>query len=180
MRILKEEAVLLLVDLQEKLYPHIVEKEDLLRKTAILIQGIKALNIPRMVTEQYPKGLGKTIPQIGNLVKDVVPLEKISFSCMDDQDIRRHLKNLGKRFVILAGIEAHVCILQTAVDLSHQGYTPVIVTDCISSRNTCSKETALQRFSQEGIILSSAESVLFELLRYAGSEEFKTISRLVK
>jgi len=180
MRILREESVLLLVDLQEKLFPHIAEKEDLLKKTAILIQGIKTLNIPRIVTEQYPKGLGKTIPEIGVLAKDVTPLEKISFSCMDDQNIRRQLKSLGRRYVILAGIEAHVCILQTAVDLNQQGYTPVIVTDCISSRNIQSKETALQRFMQEGIILSSAESILFELLRYAGSEEFKNISRLVK
>jgi len=180
MRILREESVLLLVDLQERLFPHIAEKENLLKKTAILIQGIKALNIPWIVTEQYPKGLGKTIPEIRVLAKDVTPLEKICFSCMDDQNIRRHLKSLGKRYVILAGIEAHVCILQTAVDLNQQGYTPVIVTDCISSRSIQSKETALQRFMQEGIILSSAESILFELLRYAGSEEFKNISRLVK
>ncbi|TRX63182.1 hydrolase [Carboxylicivirga sp. M1479] len=180
MRLLKENVIGVVVDIQERLFPHINEHEQLEKNTKILVQGLKALEAPFLITEQYKKGLGDTIEGIETLVKDDAHFEKMAFSCCDDPKFMEALETSTKRTVVLAGMETHICMLQTAIDLRERGYTPVIVEDCVSSRTPENKAIAIERMRQEGVIVTSYESILFELCRVAGSDAFKTISKLVK
>jgi nicotinamidase-related amidase len=168
------------VDIQERLFPHISDRQALLDRTRLLIKGLDVLGLPVLFTQQYTKGLGPTIPEIQQLFSNFSSLEKRSFSCIDDAAIAAHLKEAGRKFVLIAGIETHVCILQTALDLKAAGYQPVVVTDCVSSRSLADKDTALRRLASEGAILTGSESLLFELLRTSESPKFKEISALVK
>jgi len=181
MRILKEETIAIVVDIQERLFPHIHEHEQLNKNTEILVDGLKALGVPMMVTEQYKKGLGNTIESIQTKVEGCPTFEKTAFSCCDDASFMHKMEEGShKRYVILFGIEAHICLLQTAIDLKERGFQPVIIEDCVGSRNPENKRIAISRMLQEGVLVSSYESILFELCRYAGSETFKAISKLVK
>lgn len=180
MRILAEDTVGLVIDIQERLLPHIFKYEELLHKTSILIEGLKVLNIPILVTEQYRKGLGETVPVIAEKIDSFQPMEKMSFSCCDDIIFIDRLKNSGKKNVIICGIEAHVCLLQTTIDLLEKGYQPVVVEDCTSSRKMLDKFIAIERMRQEGAIITTYESILFELTQVSGTDQFKAISKLVK
>ena len=180
MRIDRHVSAGLLIDVQERLFPHMDAHEDLLRRTTILLEGLKLLDIPLLVTEQYPKGLGPTLEPLSELVKGVSVQEKISFSCCGDPGFIEQLQALDRSLIIVSGIEAHVCVMQTVTDLMDKGYAVAVVADCISSRNTADKEVAVERMRQEGAIITTCESVLFELARVAGTEEFKAISKLVK
>ena len=180
MRVTADASIGLIIDIQERLYPHIARKEALLDRTRLLVRGLHILGLPVLLTQQYTKGLGPTIPEVQGLFNDSHALEKRSFSCMDDELIAARLKAAGKRFVLIAGIETHVCILQTALDLKAAGYQPVVVTDCVSSRSLADKETALRRLASEGVILTGSEGLLFELMRTSGHPKFKEISALVK
>lgn len=180
MRITVEASIGMVVDIQERLFPHIADSQALLDRTRLLIKGLHILGLPVLVTQQYTKGLGPTIPEIVDLFADFSALEKRSFSCVDDAAIAARLKATGRQFVLIAGIETHVCILQTALDLKAAGYQPVVVTDCVSSRTLADKESALSRLASEGAILTGSESLLFELLRTSESPKFKEISALVK
>lgn len=180
MRIIKEQSAGLIIDIQEKLLPHIHDNDALLARTDILIRGLQILDVPMLVTEQYTKGLGFTVEPVKSLFREFSSSEKISFSCCDDPGFFEKFKSLNRRFVIIAGIETHVCVLQTVLDLLEKNYLPVVVSDCVSSRNTQDKEIALRRIEKSGGIVTSAESILFELTRFAGSDTFKSISRLVK
>lgn len=180
MRVTVESSMALIVDIQERLFPHIAQKEALLARTSLLVNGLHILGLPVLVTQQYTKGLGPTIAEIQELFSPFSALEKRSFSCLDDVAIAGQLRASGRKFVLLAGIETHVCILQTALDLKSAGYIPVVVTDCVSSRSLADKETALQRLAAEGAVLTSSESMLFELLRSSENPKFKEISGLVK
>lgn len=180
MRIKKELSAGLVIDVQEKLFPHMDQKEELLRRTTILLEGLKELQVPMVITEQYPKGLGPTLKPLSLLLDKEPVLEKISFSCCGEAAFSDKLKSLGRPTMILCGIEAHVCVLQTALDLMEEGYTVVVIEDCISSRNPADKRVAVERMRSEGAVISTCESILFELARVAGTEEFKAISRLVK
>ncbi len=177
MRILKKSTVAVIIDIQEKLHPHIHEHEIIERNTRILIQG---LEVPIIVTEQYTKGLGNTISGIGEVLVSPGRIEKIAFSCCDVPEFMEAVSLTRKKHIILAGEETHVCVLQTALDLLEAGYSPIVVADCVSSRKPFSKQIALKRMEQEGVVLTTYESILFELLRYAGNDTFKMISRLVK
>ncbi|MCK9400470.1 MAG: hydrolase [Bacteroidales bacterium] len=180
MRILRDQAAGLVIDMQEKLFPFISGHENLALNSGILIKGLQALRIPILVTEQYTKGLGPTIQQIQELFDTGHPLEKFAFSCCDDPSVMDHLDSLNKKFIIITGIEAHVCVLQTAIDLLAHDFIPVIVEDCVSSRRLNDKHMAINRMRRMGAVITTYESVLFELLRYSGTEEFKAISKLVK
>ena len=180
MRIKRENSAGLLIDIQEKLFPHMDNKEALLRKSSILIEGLKVLDIPIVLTEQYPKGLGSTIEDLAALIDQGRPIEKIAFSCCDEPAVMQDPVMQSRKTIIIFGIEAHVCVLQTVIDLREAGYTAVVVVDCISSRNPMDKRVALARMREEGAVITSCESILFELARIAGTEEFKAISRLVK
>ena len=176
MRILREESIALVVDYQEKLVPVMKNREDLINQSQILLQGLQALKIPMIITQQYTKGLGTTVREITEAVGFEDYVEKISFSAYEQ------VKDLitGKKYVIVCGIESHICVLQTVIDLAAAGYVPVVVEDCISSRKENDKKIALKRMRQEGAILTTTESVLFELLREAGTETSKKIQRLIK
>jgi nicotinamidase-related amidase len=180
MRIEKENSAALIIDFQEKLFPHIFENSGLLKNVTRLIGGLKVLEIPILLTEQYRKGLGSTILPLKNILPGTESIEKISFSCCDENNVMEALLPLKRKFIIIAGIEAHVCVLQTVIDLILKGFVPFVVTDCISSRKENDKTVAIERFKQEGAIITTYESVLFELCRVAGNEKFKSISAIVK
>jgi hypothetical protein len=180
LRILASETVALTIDIQEKLFPHIDNHNSLQTNCEILLSGLNVLNIPIVVTEQYPKGLGPTIKSIKSLIKDFKPIEKLSFSCCGEQRFLDALHDYGKRNVIIFGIETHVCVLQTVMDLIERGYHPVIIEDCVSSRKPSDREIALKRMAREGVIITTYESILFELCEVAGTDEFRQISKLVK
>lgn len=180
MRIRKEDAVALIVDYQEKLMPVMAEGEELEKRAEIMIKGLKVLGIPIIVTQQYTKGLGMTVPVLQKAAGTEHFSEKITFSCMDDELIKKQVEDYGKKYVIVCGIEAHICVIQTCIDLKEHGYEPVLVMDCISSRKLSDKEGAILRAQQEGILMTTSEAVLFELTRKAGSPVFKTISGLIK
>jgi len=180
MRIEKGNTFGLAIDIQERLFPAMCNKEELLKNCRILIQGLKILGVPLIVTQQYTKGLGGTIEEVGSLVPGFEPIEKNEFSCYDNHAFAGELKNFMANNIIICGIEAHVCVLQTAVDLKEAGFNPVVVMDCVSSRSEKSIALSVERFRHEGIMMASAESILFELARKAGTAEFKSVSKLVK
>jgi nicotinamidase-related amidase len=180
MRILKEDTKLVVVDLQERLFPHINNNAQLLQKCKTLIEGIRLLNIPIIITEQYVKGLGKTIQPIAESLGEFRSIEKMSFSCMGEPNFNLKIEEHYIKNILLCGIESHVCVLQTALDLVEAGHKPIVVADAISSRNPYDKEIALQRFASEGIRVTTVESILFELCKVSGTDQFKAISKLVK
>ncbi len=180
MRITKDHTVGLVIDVQERLLPHITGHEVLLKNVETLILGLNALDVPVMVTEQYKKGLGDTVQAIREAIGNFDPMEKMTFSCCDDPQISVRLNSMAIKNVIVCGVESHVCVLQTAIDLLESGFQPVVVEDCISSRKVLDKEIAVRRMNREGVIITSYESILFELARVSGTDTFKTISKLVK
>lgn len=174
----------LVIDFQQKLMPVMDNKDILESNTCILLKGLKALGIPVTVTQQYTRGIGMTV----NTIAEAAGLEadgsgyfdKLHFSCYADESIRAAVDAKGRKAVIVCGIEAHICVLQTCLDLKAAGYEPVLVTDCISSRKASDKAMAVNRAIQEGIAVTTYESILFELTGKAGSDTFKTISKLIK
>ena len=180
MRILTDKATALVIDIQERLFPHIDQHGRLAQNTVILMRGLRELGIPLIATEQYSKGLGPTITPVREQLGETPVIEKMTFSCCDAAAVTGELENLQRNQVIVFGIEAHVCVLQTTLDLLDLGYQPVVIADCISSRKAEDKQTALQRMRQSGAVISTYESILFELCRVAGTETFKSISKLVK
>ena len=180
MRIPRDNTTALIIDIQERLFPHMHDSEKVTANTEILIRGLQALSVPVYVTQQYSKGLGPTISSLERLFEPFSHIEKTAFSCCDEPEVIKIIEGGGQKFIILAGIESHVCILQTAIDLLERNYVPVVIGDCTSSRSPDDKKVALHRMRKEGAIISTCESILFELCRYSGTEEFKTISKLVK
>ena len=180
MRILKDRTAALVIDMQERLYPFIFDNENLTRNVSKLIEGLKIIGIPIFVTEQYVKGLGPTIGPVATILGDHPRIEKMSFSCCDESRVMEGIAVSGKENILIAGIESHVCVLQTVVDFISNGYHPIVVEDCVSSRKENDKRMAIERMRQEGAIITTVESILFELLRYSGTEQFKGISKLVK
>jgi len=180
MRITKENTIGLIIDIQERLVPAMFEKELLIKNCSILIEGLTVLNIPMVVTQQYTKGLGETAVEVKNAMPGFSYIEKRDFSCCDEPAVMEKLELMNAINIIICGIESHVCVLQTAVDLKAAGYNPVVVMDCVSSRVPQSIELAKERFRYEGILMTSYESVLFELTRSSAAPEFRAISKLVK
>lgn len=180
MRLVLEDTMALVVDYQERLMPVMDEREALEKRSVILLEGLKALGVPMLMSQQYTKGIGMTIEPITEAVGSEAYFDKLSFSCYEDEAIRQAIEETGKRVVLVCGIEAHICVLQTCIDLKEAGYTPVLVTDCISSRKRSDVEIALERAKEEGILLTTSESILFELTRKAGTPVFKIISKLIK
>lgn len=180
MRIRKQDTVALIIDVQERLHPFIHENDKLTNSLVRLVNGLKVLGIDIIVTEQYSKGLGHTIPQVSEALGDYEHIEKMSFSCCGSGEFCSTLDLKGKKYVIIAGIESHVCVLQTVLDIIAMNRIPVLVEDCVSSRNINDKQIAIERMRKEGAVITTYESILFELLEVSGTEEFKAISRIVK
>jgi len=180
MRIEKEDTLAVVIDIQERLLPHIYQWEKTLQNCTKLIEGLQILLVPVIVTQQYTKGLGATDPSVINKISPFNYIEKIAFSCYGEPVFKEKLMAEGKKNVILLGIETHVCVLQTCLDLLASGYLPVIPEDCVSSRKMQDKAVAIERMRQEGARITTLESILFELTQYAGTDVFRSISRLVK
>ncbi len=176
----KEQSILLVIDVQERLMAVIPNREQIITNVSKLIQGARLHDVPILYTEQYPKGLGATETTLLALLNGQPRIEKLSFSACGQPEVVVLLKERQRPQVILAGVEAHVCVLQTALDLLHLGYHPYIVADAISSRHSFDWQMALKRLRQHGATITSVESVLFEWTRAAGTEVFKKISALVK
>jgi nicotinamidase-related amidase len=156
------------------------EKATLLNNCKTLIGGLTELNLPLITTQQYTKGLGETLPEIKAVIPNFSFIEKRSFSCFDEPEVVEKLEASETKNIIICGIESHVCVLQTAVDFKVAGYNPVVVIDCVSSREKENIELAKERFRHEGIMMTSYESILFELTRSSVAPEFRAISKLVK
>lgn len=172
----REDMAAVAVDYQERLMPVMHEKEELMAHSVILLKGLRELGIPIYITQQYTRGLGMTVPEIIEAAGTSEYLEKISYSAAEEV-----IPKLGeKRTVIVCGIESHICVLQTVIDLKAKGYTPVLVTDCISSRKPRDLKMALERAKMEGAILTTYEALLFEILGKAGTPEAKKIQKLIK
>jgi len=169
---------LLVIDLQVQLLSAIPQGEAVVRRTGQLIEGAKILGVPVLATEQYPKGLGPTHPEL--LAKLNPPLEKLDFSCAALEGLVSFFKDRKLKKILLAGIESHVCVLQTALDLTALGFEIYGAVDAMASRFALDHDWALKRMEKAGVILTTVEAVLFEWTEKAGSPEFKLISRLVK
>ena len=175
-----DNTVLVIVDVQEKLTNVVCEKERLCQEFVKLIKGVKVLEVPIVLTEQNPRGLGPTISEIKALLLNFEPIYKMSFSCLGEDEFPKRLKDLGRKQVILTGIETHVCVYQTAMDLIDAGYDVQVVADCVSSRTPANKETALEKMKRAGIDITSTEIILFELLKTADSPKFREIASIIK
>ena len=180
MKLKSEDTMVLVVDYQEKLMPAMHNKDAFIPRSCMLLKGLKALDIQAIASEQYPKGLGSTVPEIKEALGIVPYLPKTTFSCMDDAGLRAAIDATGCKNVLICGAEAHICVLQTAMDLLAAGKTPILVEDCLGSRFARDMEIGLIRAQQEGVLITTAEAVLFELLGKASGAAFKTISKLVK
>jgi nicotinamidase-related amidase len=176
-------STLLLVDMQERLLPAMTGGSEAEARCAILLKAAQALDVPVNVSEQYPKGLGQTLPRLRAELGSAPVFEKLSFSCWRDAALKAHLithHESGRPLVILAGIEAHVCVLQTAADLSAAGFGVFAVADAMASRAASSHALALDRMRQNGVAVINTEMAVFELLGRAGTPEFKALSALVR
>ena len=181
MRITPENTAVLVVDYQEKLLPAIHDVDALLERSQILLSGLQILDVPVVLTEQYAKGLGSTVQKIKDcLGENYKPFDKITFSVMGCDAVRDAFKALGRKNIIVCGTEAHICVLQSVIDLQAEGYQVYLVEDCIASRKPSDKETGIKRAMSEGALMTSAEAILFELTYISGTPVFKQISKLVK
>ncbi len=178
-----DQSLLLIIDVQEKLTAIMPDKvvARLRRNAGLLLRAGNLLSVPVVATEQYPKGLGKIEDSLTCLLPQGSSVyEKTAFSCLDAEGLARQLSDSGRKQIIMTGVEAHICVLQTALELSDQGYTVFVVGDAVCSRNRENYENALQRLRHAGVIVTDTESVLFEWVRDAKHEHFKAISRLIQ
>lgn len=183
MLMLSDKSLLIVVDLQERLLPAIHEADQVLASTRILMAAANQLGIPVLVSEQYPKGLGKTADGLIPEDMTVRIMEKVSFSCFSDPQIQSYVKdvgNSGRNQLIICGTETHVCVLQTALEAKALGYEVFVVSDACSSRTAENKKAALHRMAAAGITCVSTEMVVFEWLKKAGTELFRSVSKLIK
>ncbi len=176
----RAESQLLVVDVQARLVPAMEPERPFLTACGKLLQAANALEIPVIASEQYPKGLGKTVPELAGLIAEGHRYEKMEFSCYANAGLRRALAGVNRSQVVLAGIEAHVCVLQTALELAGAGSAVFVVTDATASRRPESRETAFRRMAGAGVTLVTLEMVLFEWLRSAAGPEFRAISALIR
>ncbi len=165
-----------MIDFQEKLVPAVCNYKELTERLQILLKGLRLLEVPVLVTQQYTKGLGRTVPEIREALGTPEYVEKISFSglCAAEPFLQ------GKKYVLVCGTEAHCCVLQTVIDLAAAGYVPVLVTDCIGSRRTADRDMAVERARQEGTLLTTSEAVLFELLKTADTPLWKDMLKIIR
>jgi nicotinamidase-related amidase len=175
-----DHCCLVVVDIQGKLAQLMADKETLFNNVRILIQAAKLLEIPILWCQQVPESLGPTVPEIAELLADVEPIDKASFSCVGHEPFNIELESLDREQVLLCGIETHVCIYQTAMDLLWEDYDVTVIADAVSSRTPENKRIALEALAFEGVPVAGTEMVLFDLLKTAQHPQFKAVARLVK
>ena len=172
----RSRTALVVVDVQEAFRPAVHDFERVARNAGVLVQGARALGIPVVATEQYPRGLGATVPEVAEHLDGAEPVEKTVFSAAAAEGFDLD----GRDQALLCGIESHVCVSQTAHDLLDRGVEVHVARDAVSSRSEENSELGLHKMEGSGAVLTSVETALFELLGEAGSEEFKTVQRLIK
>ncbi len=176
----RDRSVLVLIDVQERLFPYVHDGARMLERIDLLLSAAGIMRIPRLVTEQYPKGLGGTIEPIRKILPEAEPVTKMDFSCASEPGFMDKLSSLKRDQIVLAGIEAHICVAQTALDLASAGWSVYVAADATSSRRTHDAETALRRLERNGVNVATSEALVFEWLRRAGTEEFKALQPKIK
>jgi len=176
----KDDAVLLIIDIQERLATVMKQREPVVKNCIHLVELAKMLHVPLAVTEQYPKGIGPTVDEIKHVLPAYQPIEKLTFSCCEEPSFLHMIKSLNKKTLILTGMETHICILQTCIGLLQSGFHVHIVKDAVCSRTKENWKTACEYMRDAGAVITCTETVLFQLLKTAGTEEFKTISKRIK
>ncbi|HET8575955.1 MAG TPA: hydrolase [Methylomirabilota bacterium] len=183
MTLARERTALVVLDVQERLF-HAMDadhREEVMRNIKVLAAAGRRLKVPILVTEQYPKGLGHTLDELKHaLGPGVEPIEKVTFSCCGVEPFRARLAAAGVRHVVLTGIEAHVCVLMSALDLLASGYSVHVVADAVTSRTQGNWRLAMDQLRQAGAVVTATETVLFQLLRQADTEDFRELARLIR
>jgi nicotinamidase-related amidase len=174
----RDDTAVLVIDIQEKLIPHIRDRHRLVWNVRRLLDAARILGIPVAATEQYPRGLGATIPEIAAGLGEIP--SKLTFSCGECAGLFQPWADTGRSKVLVVGIEAHVCVLQTVMDLLHEGFRVYVAVDAVGSRFELDYQTALRRIEMAGGVLTTTEAAMFEWTEVAGSPEFKEISRLAR
>lgn len=176
----RDDTAFVMIDFQERLMPAINNNERLEAQTVKLAKGMKALGIPTVITQQYTKGIGETIPSIAEVLGDFQHVEKTSFSCMANEEFAAKIRELNKKNIVVCGIEAHICVQQTVLELMEEGYNVYIVADCIGSRSEEDKLWSITRMGEAGAVVTTYESVLYEILRTSKADGFKAVAAIVK
>ena len=180
MLIKPEQSCLVVIDIQEKLVPAMQAPAKGIRNTALMMRIADRLGIPILMTEQYPKGLGRIVPQLQGIAPDAQVIEKIHFSCMNEDTFQKAFEATGRRQAVITGMEAHICVMQTGVDLMDKGYEIFVVTDATSSRTLESEKACLDRLGAAGAGIVTSEMVIYEWLGRAGTEAFKEVLPFIK
>jgi len=177
-----ERAALIVIDIQEKLLPPIFQKEQLVRNSQLLIRLAGILKMPTLLTTQYSKGLGNTVPEISTLLTDISPIEKQIFSCFGSEVFCSTLKRLpgNRNTVLLCGMESHICVAQTALAALREGYLVHVASDAVSSRTEWNRNIGLERMRSAGAVISSTEMIIYEALRSSGTSEFRAMLQYLK
>jgi nicotinamidase-related amidase len=176
----KNNTALVIIDIQERLAAAMKVRDDVVKNCLHLIELSKMLNIPVVVTEQYPKGLGQTVPEIKEQLPSYQPIEKLTFNCCEEPNFLNEIKKLDKKSLILTGMETHICVLQTCIGLLKEGFDVHLVRDAVCSRAKENWKTGIEFIRNAGAVITCTETVLFQLLKVAGTEEFKVISKRIK
>ncbi|MBF0606991.1 MAG: hydrolase [Magnetococcales bacterium] len=172
-------SALVIVDIQDKLVAAVEEADRVVANALHLIELSRLYDIPVLITQQYPRGLGQTVPALRDALPGVEYIDKMTFSCCKDVGFTGALKAVDRKAVILCGIETHICVLQTCVELLAMGYFVHVVRDCVASRSKDNKDTAIEYMRDAGAVITTTETVLFQVLREAGTDNFKTIAKRI-
>jgi nicotinamidase-related amidase len=175
-----EDTALVLIDVQEKLVPAMHDKEALLDNLKKIVKGARILGLPILLTEQNPAGLGPTVPEIAELLPDEKPVSKFSFSSCGTEQFIEELKAVNRQNILIVGMEAHVCVYQTAADLVNLNYDVQVLADAVDSRTLENKQIGLEKSKAAGAGITSTEIALFELVKIAKGDRFKEIIKIVK
>jgi len=176
----RDTSLLLIVDVQERLAPVMSDPRRVIHNCGLLLRAARRLGVPLLVSEQYPRGIGPTIVDLRDHLAEGDVVEKTHFSCASEPEVMRRIEVAGRRQIVIAGIEAHICVLQTALELKAKGYEVFVVADACCSRQPDSEAFAQARLRQQGVGLVTVEMALFEWLHKAGTPEFKELSALIR
>lgn len=175
-----DNAALVIVDVQGKLASLMYQKDELYDNLVKIIKSAQVLSLPIIWNEQIPDKLGPTIPEIADILQDMKPLAKTTFSCCGNKDFQAQLEKTNRRQILLVGIETHVCVYQTAIDLLQAGYEVYLVADAVSSRTLENKQIGIQAIKDAGAKITSVEMALFEMLKVAQGDKFKQVIKIIK
>jgi len=176
----RDGAALLIIDIQERLAAVMERRDEVVRNTLHLVELARLLALPVVVTEQYPRGLGRTLPEIAAALPAHLPVEKVSFDCCGEGSFKEQLRGLRRRSIVVTGMETHICVLQTCVGLLRGGYDVHLVQDAVCSRTESNRRSGVEYVRDAGGAVTNTETVLFQLLGVAGTPEFKAISQRIK